>query len=85
MSQSLEWTGYVAATLTTLAFVPQAWKTIRTKDTRSISLGMYVVFTIGVGFWLAYGFVLDSIPMILSNIVTLGLSATILAMKLKYK
>ena len=85
MSQSLEWTGYVAATLTTLAFVPQAWKTIRTKDTRSISLGMYVVFTIGVGFWLAYGFVLDSIPMILSNIVTLGLSATILAMKLKHK
>ena len=85
MSQSLEWTGYVAATLTTLAFVPQAWKTIRTKDTRSISLGMYVVFTIGIGFWLAYGFVLDSIPMILSNIVTFGLSATILAMKLKYK
>ena len=85
MSQSLEWTGYVAATLTTLAFVPQAWKTIRTKDTRSISLGMYVVFTIGVCFWLAYGFVLDSMPMILSNIVTLGLSATILAMKLKHK
>lgn len=85
MSPSLEWTGYVAATLTTLAFVPQAWKTIRSKDTRSISLGMYVVFTIGIGFWLAYGFVLDSIPMILSNIVTFGLSATILAMKLKYK
>lgn len=85
MSLPLEWTGYVAATLTTLAFVPQAWKTIRSKDTRSISLGMYVVFTIGIGFWLAYGFVLDSIPMILSNIVTFGLSATILAMKLKYK
>ena len=85
MTLPLEWTGYVAATLTTLAFVPQAWKTIRTKDTRSISLGMYVVFTIGLGFWLAYGIVLDSIPMILSNIVTFGLSATILAMKLKYK
>ena len=80
-----EWTGYVAATLTTLAFVPQAIKTIRSKDTRSISLGMYVVFTVGIGFWLAYGFVLDSWPMILSNIVTFGLSATILAMKLKYK
>jgi MtN3 and saliva related transmembrane protein len=85
VSLALEWTGYVAATLTTLAFVPQAWKTIRSKDTRSISLGMYVVFTIGIGFWLAYGFVLDSIPMILSNIVTFGLSATILVMKLKYK
>ena len=85
MSLALEWTGYVAATLTTLAFVPQAWKTIRSKDTRSISLGMYVVFTIGIAFWLAYGIVLGSIPMILSNIVTFGLSATILAMKLKYK
>jgi MtN3 and saliva related transmembrane protein len=65
----MEWTGYVAATLTTLAFVPQALKTIRSKDTRSISLGMYVVFTIGIAFWLAYGIVLGSIPMILSNIV----------------
>ncbi len=81
----MEWTGYVAATLTTLAFVPQAVKTIRSKDTRSISLGMYVVFTIGIGFWLAYGIVLGSWPMILSNIVTFVLSATILAMKLRYK
>jgi MtN3 and saliva related transmembrane protein len=85
MSLSLEWTGYVAAVMTTLAFVPQALKTIRSKDTRSISLGMYVVFTIGIGFWLAYGIVLGSMPMILSNIVTFVLSATILAMKLKYK
>ena len=85
MSLPLEWTGYVAAVMTTLAFVPQALKTIRSKDTRSISLGMYVVFTIGIGFWLAYGIVLGSMPMILSNIVTFVLSATILAMKLKYK
>jgi MtN3 and saliva related transmembrane protein len=82
---NLEWTGYVAATLTTLAFVPQALKTIRSKDTRSISLGMYVVFTVGIAFWLAYGISLGSVPMILSNIVTFVLSATILAMKLKYK
>jgi len=81
----LEWTGYVAATLTTLAFVPQALKTIRSRDTRGLSLGMYVVFTIGIGFWLAYGIALESWPMILSNVVTLVLSATILAMKLKYK
>ena len=79
-----EWTGYVAAVLTTLAFVPQALKTIRSRDTRSISLGMYVVFTIGLGFWMAYGIVLHSWPMILSNAVTLGLSSTILALKLRY-
>lgn len=85
MSMSgLEWTGYVAAALTTLAFVPQAVKTIRSKDTRSISLGMYVVFTIGIGFWLIYGISLGSMPMILSNIVTFGLSATILGLKLRY-
>jgi MtN3 and saliva related transmembrane protein len=79
-----EWTGYVAATLTTLAFVPQAIKTIRSRDTLGISLGMYVVFTIGLAFWLAYGIVLHSWPMILSNTVTLGLSSTILALKLRH-
>jgi MtN3 and saliva related transmembrane protein len=80
----LEWTGYVAATLTTVAFVPQALKTIRSRDTRGISLAMYVVFTIGIAFWLAYGIVLDSWPMILSNLLTLGLSGTILALKLRH-
>jgi MtN3 and saliva related transmembrane protein len=80
----LEWTGYVAATLTTVAFVPQALKTIRSRDTRGISLAMYVVFTIGIGFWLAYGVALGSWPMILSNLVTLGLSGTILALKLRH-
>ena len=84
MAMEMEWAGYLAAVMTTLAFVPQAVKTIRTKDTRSISLGMYVVFTIGIGFWLVYGIALDSMPMILSNIVTFLLSATILVMKLKH-
>ena len=84
MNAGLEWTGYVAATLTTLAFVPQAVKTIRSRDTRSISLGMYVVFTIGIAFWLAYGIALGSWPMILSNIVTFALSATILGLKLRH-
>jgi MtN3 and saliva related transmembrane protein len=81
---SMEWAGYLAATMTTLAFVPQAVKTIRSRDTRSISLGMYVVFTIGIGFWLVYGIALDSMPMILSNVVTFALSATILGLKLKH-
>lgn len=79
-----EWIGAVAATLTTLSFVPQAARTIRTRDTRGISLGMYAMFTVGVACWLAYGFVLQSWPMIVSNFVTLGLSATILALKLRH-
>lgn len=81
---NLEWAGYIAATLTTAAFVPQAIKTIRSRDTRSISLGMYVVFTIGIAFWLVYGIALDSVPMIVSNIITFCLSATILVLKLKH-
>ncbi len=81
---NMEWAGYLAAAMTTLAFVPQALKTIRTRDTRSISLGMYVVFTIGIAFWLVYGIALNSMPMILSNIVTFLLSATILGLKLKH-
>ncbi len=79
-----EWFGYAAATLTTVAFVPQALKTIRSRDTRSLSLGMYVVFTVGIGFWLAYGIHLQSWPMIACNTLTLGLAGTILAMKLRY-
>ncbi len=80
----MEWAGYLAAAMTSLAFVPQALKTIRTRDTRSISLGMYVVFTIGIAFWLVYGIALQSMPMILSNIVTFMLSATILGLKIKH-
>lgn len=79
-----EWVGFVAAALTTLSFIPQAIRTIRTKETHGISLGMYVMFTVGIAFWLAYGIVLMSWPMILSNIITFALSATILTLKIRY-
>ena len=79
-----EWLGYAAATLTTVAFVPQAIRTLRTRDTRGISLVMYVVFTVGLCFWLAYGIVLGSWPMIVANLVTLSLSLLILALKLRH-
>ena len=79
-----EWMGFVAAALTTFSFVPQAVKTIRSKDTRGISLWMYVTFTVGIVFWLGYGIVLMSWPMIIANVVTLLLSLAILAMKLRY-
>ena len=73
--------GFLAALLTTSAFVPQAWMTVRTRDTRSISLAMYVVFNIGIAMWLAYGVLIDSRPMIWANVITLLLSMTILAVK----
>ena len=79
-----EWMGFVAATLTTASFVPQAAKIIRTRRTQDVSLLMYVAFTVGIGFWLAYGILLDSWPMIIANVITLALSLTILCLKLRY-
>jgi MtN3 and saliva related transmembrane protein len=55
--------------------------TVRTRDTRSISLAMYVVFNIGIALWLAYGVLIDSRPMVWANVITLALSTTILAVK----
>ena len=78
----MDWIGYAAATLTTASFVPQAWLTFRSRDVSGISLSMYSVFTVGIALWLAYGFALGAWPVIIANIVTLGLAASILAMKL---
>ena len=78
-----DWIGYMAASMTTFSFVPQALHTFRTRDVSGISLGMYSVFTLGVALWLVYGFALGAWPVILSNLVTLGLAASILAMKLR--
>ena len=83
-AMDLEWFGFAAAFLTTVSFIPQAIMTIRTKNTRGISRGMYSMFTLGVVFWLVYGIALNSWPMILANTVTLGLASTILVMKLRY-
>jgi MtN3 and saliva related transmembrane protein len=77
-----EWLGYLAAVLTTVAFVPQAWRTFQTRDVTGISLGMYSVFTVGVLLWLIYGVLLGSWPLILANAVTLALASCILLMKL---
>jgi MtN3 and saliva related transmembrane protein len=76
--------GFAAAFLTTVSFIPQAVMTIRTRNTSGISRGMYVLFTVGVALWLVYGIYLMSWPMIFANTVTLGLAATILALKLRY-
>jgi MtN3 and saliva related transmembrane protein len=76
--------GYAAGILTTASFAPQALKTIRTKDTSGISLGMYVLFVAGTGLWLAYGVVNDSLPIVLANGVTMSLAAVILGLKLRH-
>ena len=76
--------GYVAGTLTTIALVPQAWRSFRTKDVSGISLRMYWIFTLGVAIWLAYGILLGETPMIFANSVSLVLACAVLAMKLRY-
>ncbi len=77
--------GYAAATLTTAAFLPQAWKTFRTRDVSGISLTMYSLFTLGVALWLAYGVLQGAWPIILANAITLTLSCAVLVMKLRYR
>ena len=74
--------GYVAATLTTGSFLPQAWLTLRTRDVSGISLGMYSAFTLGVALWLAYGIALGEWPIIIANAFTVTLAAIILATKI---
>lgn len=73
--------GAIAAILTTLSFAPQAARRIRTGDTNAISLAMYAMFTAGVAFWLAYGVLLSSRPIILANAVTILMAGSILVMK----
>ncbi len=74
--------GYFAALCSTTSFAPQAWKIIRSRDTGSISTGMYVVTVIGFAAWLAFGLMKREWPLILTNGICLVLSGFILVMKL---
>lgn len=76
--------GYPAAFLTTVAFVPQAWHSWRTRDLSGISLPMYALFTLGVALWLAYGILLGSVPIMLGNGITLALASVVLVLKIRH-
>jgi MtN3 and saliva related transmembrane protein len=67
-----EWIGYAAASLTTASFVPQAWLTFKTRDVSGIAL------------WLAYGLLIEAWPVVIANVITLVLAASILAMRLRF-
>jgi MtN3 and saliva related transmembrane protein len=75
--------GTLAATLTTLSFLPQALHTLRTRDVSGISLARYSAFTLGVALWLAYGVMLGEWPIIIANAFTLALASIILFIKLQ--
>lgn len=85
MMESITWIGLLAAFCTTVAFIPQALKVIRTKHTKDLSLSMYSIFTTGVVLWLLYGITIKDLPMILANSFTLAFALVILFMKIKHK
>jgi MtN3 and saliva related transmembrane protein len=76
--------GLTAGTLTTVAFIPQLAKALKSKSTGDLSWGMVLTFTIGVLLWLIYGIWIASLPVILANAVTLLLQCGIIALKIKY-
>ncbi len=77
--------GFLAASLTTVAFVPQVIKTWKTKSTEGVSLGMYVIFCLGLFLWLVYGISKNDFPVIAANAATLLLAMTILYFKFSFK
>jgi MtN3 and saliva related transmembrane protein len=77
--------GYLAGTLTTLAFLPQVFQTYKSKSVGDFSWKMLIAFNCGLVLWLIYGVYLHSWPMILANGVTIGLQAFIVRMKIKYR
>jgi MtN3 and saliva related transmembrane protein len=85
MNGFIEVIGLAAGLLTTTAFLPQVWKIYRTKSGKDISARMFTLFSAGIVLWLIYGILLQSLPLILSNAVTLALSLTIIALKLRYR
>ncbi len=76
--------GITAGTLTTVAFIPQLAKALKSKSTGDLSWGMVLTFTIGVLLWFIYGIWIDSLPVILANAVTLLLQLGIVSLKIKY-
>ncbi len=76
--------GLIAGTCTTVSFLPQVIKTFRTKETKDISLSMYIVLATGILLWTIYGILIESLPVILANAVSFVLANIILTFKIKY-
>ncbi len=76
--------GFIAAILTTASFLPQVLKVWRTRSAKDVSLVMYLLFLAGVALWLTYGILIESWPVILSNLITLILAGAVLVMKLRF-
>lgn len=84
MLTPIDFLGLVAGGLTTVAFVPQVLKIYASKSGEDISLGMMLIFSLGVILWLVYGLLILSKPLIIANIITLSLSSAIVYLKVRY-
>lgn len=80
----IEILGYVSATLTTIAFLPQIIKTLQTKSAKDVSMGMFVLFTTGVFLWIIYGALTNTMPVLIANAVIFCLALTQIILKIKY-
>ena len=76
--------GYVATVLSSISFLPQVVKTWRTKSARDLSWQMLVIFMLGLVLWEIYGIWLESLPMVLVNLVLLASAGVILGCKIRY-
>lgn len=77
--------GFVAAILTTIAYLPQMIKIIKSKSAKDVSLSMYIVMCSGIFMWLVYGLLISSYPVIFANAITLVFVTIILIYKMRYK
>ena len=77
--------GFSAAFLTTIAFVPQLYKTWQTKSAEDVSLIMLILFITGLIFWIIYGLKIHSIPILVANIITFIFNFSILILKITYR
>jgi MtN3 and saliva related transmembrane protein len=84
MSSGVSAIGLLAGFLTTLSFVPQVLRIWRTRSAQDVSGLMFVIFSLGVFFWLLYGLFLHDFPIVITNGLTLALSSSVLALKVKY-
>ena len=77
--------GFIAAILTTIAFLPQLIRTLKTRSADDISFLMLILFIIGLLFWIVYGIAIESKPIIVANLITFSLNICILFLKILYK
>jgi MtN3 and saliva related transmembrane protein len=77
--------GLAAGALTTTAFFPQVIKTWKSRSAKDLSLGMFSLFCTGVFLWLIYGFMVNDVPVMVANFITLMLASTLLFFKLRFR